>query len=251
MCRGLWAAGAGRGDPRDSAGRSRLRGFLLVAAVLVGAASGACVPLDDFMGDVFGRSMRDQRSFDPYEHTLLPPEGSVPFSAGNYAAGAYEVNLGQPEGSLSVPPPFTQGDMADRPEVVDTLTNPVAPTPASLARGEELYERLCVVCHGPDGSGRTGYIIEVFPAMAAYPLGSDAALAHSDGYIYGMIRVGRNLMPSYGHQIGHYDRWHVVNYVRQLQGLLEVEAVGEVEENGGESEGDAASTDSRGGAGAN
>ena len=97
MCRGLRVAEAGRGDPRDPAGGSRLRGFLSVAAVLVGAASGACVPLDDFMGDVFGRSMRDQRSFDPYEHTLLPPEGSVPFSAGNYAAGAYEVNLGQGE----------------------------------------------------------------------------------------------------------------------------------------------------------
>ena len=27
-------------------------------------------------------------------------------------------------------------------------------------------------------------------------------------------------MPPYGHQIGHYDRWHVVNYVRQLQGQI-------------------------------
>lgn len=25
-------------------------------------------------------------------------------------------------------------------------------------------------------------------------------------------------MPPYGHQIGHYDRWNVVNYIRQLQG---------------------------------
>ena len=37
-------------------------------------------------------------------------------------------------------------------------------------------------------------------------------------------------MPAYGHQIAHYDRWHVVNYVRQLQGLLEVESEGEAEE---------------------
>ena len=177
MCRGV----------RPAATRG-LRARVLLAAVLVGAASGACVPLDDFMGDVFGRSMRDQRSFDPYEHTLLPPEGSVPFAAGNHAAGPYQVNVGQPEGSMDVPPPFTQGDMADRPEVVDTLANPVPPTPGSLARGEELYERVCVVCHGPDGSGSTGYITEVFPAMAAYPLASETALAHSDGYIYGMIR---------------------------------------------------------------
>jgi hypothetical protein len=24
-------------------------------------------------------------------------------------------------------------------------------------------------------------------------------------------------MPPYGHQIAHFDRWHIVNYVRQLQ----------------------------------
>ncbi len=236
-------------SPRIVKGLHRLR-MLTVMAVAV-AATGACVPLDDIMGDVFGRSMRDQRSFDPYENTLLPPEGSVPFAAGNYAAGPYEVNVGQPEGAADVPPPFTQDDMKDRPEVVDTLTNPVAPTPESLARGEQLYERFCIVCHGPDGAGTTGYIFEVHPAMAAHPLNGETAMGRTDGYIYGMIRVGRVMMPAYGHQIGHYDRWHLVNYARQLQGLLEVEAEGEAEEDGGESEGEAAGADSHGGAGAN
>jgi mono/diheme cytochrome c family protein len=35
-----------------------------------------------------------------------------------------------------------------------------------------------------------------------------------------MITVGRGIMPAYGHQIAHYDRWNVVNYVRQLQGRI-------------------------------
>ena len=170
------------------------------------------------MGDVFGRSMRDQRSFDPYENTLLPPEGSIPFAAGNYPPGPYAVNVGQPEGSADLPPPFTAEDMTDRPEIADAIINPVAPTAESLARGKEVYERVCVVCHGPDGAGTTGYIFEVHPSMAAHPLNAGLAMTRSDGYIYGMIRVGRVLMPAYGHQIGHYDRWHVVNYVRQLQG---------------------------------
>ncbi len=195
------------------------RRLMALAAVVVGLGSGACTPLDDAMAAIFGRSMRDQPSFDPYEMTMLPPEGTVPLSAGNYPAGHFDVNVGQAEGSADVPPPFTQLDMTQRPEVVDSLTNPVPPTPESLARGEQLYERVCIVCHGPDGAGTTGYIFELHPAMAAYPLGGEAALARSDGYIYGMIRVGRSLMPGYGHQIGHYDRWHVVNYVRQLQGL--------------------------------
>jgi mono/diheme cytochrome c family protein len=41
--------------------------------------------------------------------------------------------------------------------------------------------------------------------------------AYSDPYIYAMIRVGRGVMPEYGSRITHFDRWHVVNYVRRLQ----------------------------------
>ena len=54
--------------------------------------------------------------------------------------------------------------------------------------------------------------------MAAFNLALGRALGFSDGYIYGMIRVGRGLMPAYGYRVTHFDRWHIVNYVRQLQG---------------------------------
>ena len=42
---------------------------------------------------------------------------------------------------------------------------------------------------------------------------------YNDGYIFGMIRNGRNTMPSYN-RIEERDRWDVVNYVRALQGLV-------------------------------
>ncbi len=190
-----------------------------LAVALVALLPGGCTPFDDAMATIFGRNMRDQRSFDPYENPVLPPEGSVPMAAGNYAANPFDVNVGQPEGSADLPPPFTQMEMTQRPEVVDSLTNPVPPTPESLARGEELYERVCIVCHGPDGNGANAYLLPVHPALQTQNLASETTIARSDGYIYGMIRVGRLLMPAYGHQIGHYDRWHIVNYVRQLQGL--------------------------------
>ncbi len=191
----------------------------VLALALAALALGGCTPFDDAMVAIFGRDMRDQRSFDPYENPMLPPEGTVPMSAGNYAANPFDVNVGQPEGSADVPPPFTQTEMTQRPEVVDSLTNPVPPTSQSLARGEELYERVCIVCHGPDGNGANAYLLPVHPALQVQNLQSEATIARSDGYIYGMIRVGRTLMPAYGHQIGHYDRWHIVNYVRHLQGL--------------------------------
>ena len=51
------------------------------AAGLVAVVSGY-IPMDDAMQAIFGRSMRSQISFDPYENTLLPPEGAVSFANG-------------------------------------------------------------------------------------------------------------------------------------------------------------------------
>ena len=194
-------------------------GRLICTVALLALASGACTPLDDAMAAIFGRSMRDQPSFDPYEMTVLPPEGTVPLSAGNYPAGHFDVNVGQPEGSADVPPPFTEDDMANRPEVVDSLTQPGAPD-AGVSREGRAVVRACVHRLPRTGRGRYHRIHHrAVPDMATYPLTGEAAMGRSDGYIYGMIRIGRVLMPAYGHQISHYDRWHVVNYVRQLQGM--------------------------------
>ncbi|NNM05907.1 MAG: hypothetical protein HKO65_12525, partial [Gemmatimonadetes bacterium] len=85
--------------------RRRL-GPLGLIVILLG--TGACTPLDDAMVAIFGRSMRDQDSFDPYEDPLNAPEGSVAFAAGNLPAAPGDVNVGQPEGLEEVIPLFTQ-----------------------------------------------------------------------------------------------------------------------------------------------
>jgi mono/diheme cytochrome c family protein len=190
----------------------------LVAALALTTLVG-CKPLDDAMVSVFGRSMRDSRSFDPYEHPMPPAEGSVAFAAGNWPSADGEVNLGQPEGVAI--PYFTQFDLGTPGvggEVIQGLVNPTDPTSAaSLERGEELYSRFCVVCHGPDGVGANAYIADKHPLLPAYNLSGAQVASYSDPYIYAMIRVGRGLMPEYGGRITHFDRWHIVNYVRQLQ----------------------------------
>ncbi len=91
----------------------------LVAALALMTLAG-CKPLDDAAVVIMGvlhpspdvptaGSMRDQRSFDPYENPRGAPENSVAFASGNYPAAPGEVNLGQPEGF--VVPRFTQIDM--------------------------------------------------------------------------------------------------------------------------------------------
>ncbi len=190
----------------------------LVAALALMTLAG-CKPLDDGMVFIFGRSMRDQRSFDPYENTRPAPEGSVAFSAGNYPSADGVVNIGQPEGVVI--PYFTQLDLGVPGvggEVIQGMDNPTDPTSAaSLARGEEMYLRFCVVCHGPDGVGANAYIADKHVLLPVYNVSGAPVAAYSDPYLYAMIRVGRGLMPEYGSRISHFDRWHVVNYVRQLQ----------------------------------
>jgi mono/diheme cytochrome c family protein len=179
--------------------------------------STGCTPLDDALVAIFGRSMRSQPSFDPYENPRMPADGSVPFAAANFPAAPFEVNLGQPEALAQEPPPFTQLMLLQQDPVVMNLQNPVPPTDQSLERGQVLYDRVCAPCHGEAGVGAQAYIIEVHPLLAAYDLAGAQAAGYTDGYIYGMIRVGRGVMPAYGHQVSHFDRWHIVNYVRQLQ----------------------------------
>ena len=179
-----------------------------------------CKPLDDGMVFLFGRSMRDQRSFDPYENPRPAPEGSVAFAAGNFPSADGVVNLGQPEGVAI--PYFTQLDLGPAIGVggpaIQGMVNPTDPTSAaSLERGEEIYMRFCVVCHGPDGVGANAYIADKHPLLPAYNLSGEQVAAYTDQYIYAMVRVGRGLMPELGSRVTHFDRWHVVNYVRQLQ----------------------------------
>ena len=188
-------------------------------AVLALTTLSGCSPLDDLMVKLAGRSMRDQRSFDPYEGPRMPAEGSVAFAAGNYPSADGVVNIGQPEGVAI--PYFTQlslGVPGVGNPVIQGLVNPTDPnSPESLARGEEIYLRFCVVCHGPDGIGANAYIAEKHLLLPAYNVSGEVVAGYTDQYIYAMIRVGRGLMPEYGSRITHFDRWHVVNYVRQLQ----------------------------------
>ena len=191
-----------------------LRKARLSVVLALLAATSACTPLDNVMASIFGRHMRDSRSFDPYENTLAPPPNSVPFAAGNITPGPGQLNTGQPVRGFMAPP-FTQADLFQ--PVVQALPNPVASDEASLARGEVLFNRMCAVCHGAAGVGAQANIIEKYPLLMAFNLSGPVVAGYSDGYIYGIMRVGRGLMPPYGHQISHFDRWNIVNYVRVLQ----------------------------------
>lgn len=205
---------------------TRIGARLLIAALAVTVTSG-CEPLDNVMVFIFGRSMRDQRSFDPYENTRNPPPNAVAFSSGTYPAKPDQWNFGEPDGTPEIP--LSQADMqpiGTGNARVQALVNPIMPDSASLARGKVLFERNCVVCHGEAGIGAQATIAAKHPTVAAYNLAGPQVRGYSDQYIYGMIRVGRGLMPTYGYRVTEFDRWRIVNYVRTLEAQFNANQAG-------------------------
>ncbi len=173
----------------------------LAALVLSGCGTdtGPMTLLDDLLASVpIFSSMRESVSYDRYEMPRTPVEGTVPMRS--------------PGGE--VPAPFTVDDLET---VAAALENPLPRDSAVLFRGEQGYRVHCAVCHADDGSG-VGPVVAPDKFPMPMPLIGASTRGRTDGYIYGVIRVGRGFMPPYADRIPHEERWAIVHYVRHLQG---------------------------------
>ena len=147
---------------------------------------------------------KQQPKIDPWESSdtvgfRANPQMSVP-TVGTAAPG-FEYNR--------LPMPQTIAAMA-------SIPNPVPADSASVNRGRVEFQINCAVCHGPLGMAN-GPATKYGMAGIAIGAGSNAANNLTDGYIFGMIRNGRGLMPPYN-RIEESDRWDIVNYLRTIQG---------------------------------
>jgi mono/diheme cytochrome c family protein len=128
---------------------------------------------------------------------------------------------GNPQGSVpiygSAAPGFAYGRAQSNAAVdsMSSITNPVAADERSVRNGGQLFQINCAVCHGPSGAGDGPVARFRYPSMPI-GAGSKAATQYSDGYIFGVIRNGRGLMPPYN-RIEEAERWDVINYLRAIQ----------------------------------
>jgi mono/diheme cytochrome c family protein len=156
--------------------------------------------------------MIDARYIRPYETHRVPrltPEGSVPVSGGEPDWSAEWV-AGNPATANSLRNPISSG--APR---VNRPGPETAQIPRNLdAAGDTLYQTFCSVCHGPTGNADGTMSAQI----GAPSLLTARARGYTDGYLYGIIRYGRGVMPRYGDKVyAPIERWAIVSHVRKLQ----------------------------------
>jgi mono/diheme cytochrome c family protein len=98
-----------------------------------------------------------------------------------------------------------------------TASNPIPPTDASIARGEETFLASCAECHGVSGRGDGPLAASFVPPAADFTAGH--TLAHLDGEFFNWIKGGKppTAMPAFGDQLTDEQIWDVVNYLRDIQ----------------------------------
>jgi mono/diheme cytochrome c family protein len=92
-------------------------------------------------------------------------------------------------------------------------SNPVKPSPESLAKGKKIYGYDCAMCHGKNGDGK-GDMTD----MKGIPDFTDPAVlkGQSDGELFYIIQKGKGEMPPEGDRAKSDDLWNLVNYVRSF-----------------------------------
>jgi mono/diheme cytochrome c family protein len=109
-----------------------------------------------------------------------------------------------------LPPAFSKPEEAGQ-----ILANPVVLTNRVAERGRKVFNDDCAVCHGTVGDG----VALLSRAYGAKPGNFMTAEMQKqpDGYIYGVLMLGKNAMPSYAADLDESDRWAVTHYIRILQ----------------------------------
>ena len=130
--------------------------------------------------------MEIQPSYRPMENPLPPPERSIPI-----------------EGPIAIPG-------------VGAPENPVKTDDASIARGAELYDINCKMCHGQTAEGNGP--IAAFLANKPANLTSPVVQSKSDGSIFLTITNGvTGKMPALNENFTVPERWDLVNFIRTLK----------------------------------
>jgi predicted CXXCH cytochrome family protein len=109
------------------------------------------------------------------------------------------------------------------PDAARTAVNPLGttPDPAAVAKGHDLFQQKCEVCHAYDGSGKTEVGSGQFPRPPALRVMTEAM---SDGEIFYHIRNGIRNTGMPGWNMPDSEVWQLVSYIRNLPSVAPLAA---------------------------
>ena len=102
-------------------------------------------------------------------------------------------------------------------EPYTSMTNPLAPTQATIDAGAVVYNEHCVECHGAAGygDGDAGLAVDPSPALLAFMVQMPRAV---DGYLMWSIAEGgagfASEMPGYKDVLTEREIWQVITFMR-------------------------------------
>jgi mono/diheme cytochrome c family protein len=93
--------------------------------------------------------------------------------------------------------------------------NPFAKDEMNLKKGEELYGKFCIQCHGATGQG-DGAVGLKLPGPPP-PYTAPDKINMTEGEIFQIITFGKGLMGAHAPILSQEERWKLVLYVQKLQ----------------------------------
>ncbi len=172
----------------------RLRTLILFLVLVLAAISPTALPLP------WDKDMQDQPSMKPQDSQVTEISSSIPIGGRD----AYRP----PEDVIEL--------VRARLDAGRTLLNPISKSPESLSRGRQMYETHCLVCHGEQGRGN-GPVGQKFVPQPM-ELNLDYVQLQPDGQLFYTISHGSIAMPFYRQAIPPEDRWHLVNFIKEVFG---------------------------------
>jgi mono/diheme cytochrome c family protein len=103
------------------------------------------------------------------------------------------------------------------PDTARAVANPLPLTDEALARGRQVFQKNCLVCHGEAAKGDGPAVKFVQPPPADLTV-EEKHKKWTDGELFWKMTNGKKPMPAFGRKLGPNDRWAVVHYLRSLRG---------------------------------
>ena len=101
------------------------------------------------------------------------------------------------------------------PTFSNSVKNPFVGNARAAAEGKEIYNQMCVLCHGLQGkgNGQAGLSLVKKPANFL----ALKVINQTDGNIFWKITNGKAPMAAYEELLTEDQRWKLVNYIRELE----------------------------------